>query len=262
MRTRLFCPILAAAVAVAAMLGSADRADAAIRITISDGSTSKVFYSNDSTIEFATTLGELDAVGELSFTNFPGAPDGGILTQQVTVSDMIAGGPLTNFFFTADVIGAVSGFGPGVFEVTGNTAVTGAPLARFTLPDGTNLGVTSRVVAIAPLTSTGSVQNNTTVEGVGPPVTVQTGSVALNVVGTQLGSFTNNADLGYTLSSQVVLLNASPGVAGLVIQATSAVTAPAAAELTPEPASLAVWGLGSLALVLGAGARRFRKTKA
>jgi hypothetical protein len=262
MRTRLFCPILAVAAAVTAMLGFADRADAAIRITISDGSATKVFYSNDSTIEFATTLGELDAVGELSFTNFPGAPDGGILTQQVTVSDMVPGGPLTNFFFTADVIGPVSGFGPGVFEVTGNTDVTLAPLARFNLPDGANLGVTSRIVGIAPLTSTGTVQNNTTVEGVGPAVTVQTGNVPLNVVGTQFGSITNNPALGYTLSSQVVLLNASPGVSGLVIQATSAVTAPAAAALTPEPASLAVWGLGSLALVLGAGAQRFRRTKA
>jgi hypothetical protein len=259
MRTRLFCPILAVAVAVTAMLGLADRADAAIRITISDGTSAntKVFYSNTNDAIFATNLGELDAVVETAFTNYPGTAEGGILTQQVTLSDAVLGAPLTNFFFTAAVIDPVAGFGPGTFEVTGNTSVTGAGLAVFTQPVNTSLGVTSTISGRPTLGSpTGTVQNTTTVNG----VNVSTPAVPLNdMLGTGTGTAANPS-LGYTLSSQVVLLNASPGVLGLQLTANSLVTAPAAAGLTPEPASLAVWGIGAMALVVGAGARRFRKT--
>jgi hypothetical protein len=260
MRTRLFCPILAVAAAVTAMLGIADRADAAIRITISDGTSAntKVFYSNSNDAIFATNLGALDAVVETAFSNYPGTAEGGILTQQVTLSDAILGAPLTNFFFTADVIGTVAGFGPGTFEATGNTNVTGAALALFTQPANTSLGVTSTVSGRPTLgSSTGTVQNNTTVNG-GTPVS--TNPVPLNdMLGTGTGTRANDPSLGYTLSSQVVLLNASPGVLGLQLTANSLVTAPADAGLTPEPASLAIWGLGAMALVVGAGARRFCK---
>jgi hypothetical protein len=257
MRTKLFCPILAAAVAVAAMLGSADRADAAIRITISDGATTKVFYSSTNDAIFATDLGAFEAVVETAFTNYPGTAEGGILTQQVTLNDAVASAPLTNFTFTAAVIDPVAGFGPGTFDVTGNATVASSPLALFTQPSNSSLGVTSTISGRPTLgSSTGTVQNTTTVNG----TNVVSGPVPLNdMLGTGTGTATGP---GYTLSSQVVLLNASPGVLGLQLTANSLVTAPSAANgLTPEPASLAVWGLGSLALVLGAGARRFRKTK-
>jgi hypothetical protein len=261
MRTKLFCPILAAAVAVAAMLGSADRADAAIRITISDGTSAntKVFYSSTNNANFFTTLGEFDALVETAFTNYPGTAEAGILTQQVTLDDSTLFGPLTNFFFTADVIAPVLGQGyvDGVtYDATGNAAVTGASLALFTQPSNSSLGVTSTISGRPTLgSSTGTVQNTTTVNG----SSVVAGPVALNdMLGTGTGTATGP---GYTLSSQIVLLGASPGILGLQLTANSLVTAPSAASLTPEPASLAVWGLGSMALVLGAGARRFRKRK-
>lgn len=253
MRTKLFCPILAAAVAVAAMLGSADRADAAIRITITDGTTTKVFYSDTNTAVVSTDLDGLESIIEVSSTNYPGTAIEGELTQSLTLTDVTGIGAASNLSFTADVIEPVAGVWLGTTEVTGNLAVETAALARFTLPADSSLLVTSEVNTQNALHDVGTVQNITTVNGVDVPTNV----VPLNdTLGTGSDVVANEPG-GYTLSSQVVLMDAPPGqISGMLIIGNSSVTA-----LTPEPASLAVWGLGSLALVLGAGARRFRKMK-
>src|SRR5688500_15484655 len=87
MQRRFFCPLLAAAAVIAALVG-ADRASAAIRITISDGTTDKVFYSSSSqTALFATDLGAFDLVLHTTLTNFPGQDSGGALSQSINLSD-------------------------------------------------------------------------------------------------------------------------------------------------------------------------------
>ena len=258
MRTKLFCPILAAAVAVAAMLGSADRADAAIRITITDGTTTKVFYSDTNFAQFSTTLDGLEVVSETSATNFPGTSIEGELTQSLTLFDSANNGALLDFTFTAAVIDPVLGFGfvDGVtYWVTDPaqlTAVNNSDLALFTAPTDSSLVVTSEVSVQNGPHDAGTVQNTTTVNTVPVPTNV----VPLDdTLGTGT-AIVGNGSGGYTLSSQVVLLDAPAGISNMLISANSSVTG-----LTPEPASLAVWGLGAMALVLGAGARRFRKTK-
>jgi hypothetical protein len=252
MLRRVFLPILAASLVSAAVLGGANRASAAIRVTISDGTTDKVFYSTSSqTALFATDLGAFDLVLETTLTNFPGQTSGGTLSQSINLSDLSSEGTmLPTFTFTADVIEDVAGVSSG--EVTGaqRTQVEGSALARFTLPSDAFLRVSSDVAAS--VTSgqlpAGTVQHNTTVNG----VTVSSLPMPINSMteAEQSGSVANTPS-GYTLSSEVVLSGANSGMSNLVLGASSGVTA-----LTPEPGSMLFWALGGLGLVVAATNRR------
>lgn len=255
MRQRLFCPILAAAVLITALSGGADRASAAIRITISDGTTDKVFYStNSQSALFLTDLGAFDVMILTTLSNYPGQASGGALSQTINLSDNAEPTmtPLPTFTFTAAVIADVDGVSSG--EVTGDqrTAVQSAPLARFTLPSASSLLVSSDVSSAEPSreSMTGTVQNITTVND------VDVASLKLPVNATVEGEMraivSNDPSQGYTLSSRVILEGANTGVTGLAISASSGVTA----ALVPEPASLAVWGLGGIGLAVAAAGRR------
>jgi MYXO-CTERM domain-containing protein len=261
MQQRFFCPLLAAAALLTALTG-ADRASAAIRITISDGTTDKVFYSTSSqSALFATDLGAFDLVLHTTLTNFPGQDSGGALSQTINLSDASdpAGGTLPTFTFTSEVIADVAGVSSG--QVTGAqlAAVQAAALARFTLPASTLLRATSDVSSAEPTfqAMAGTVQNHTNVNG----TTVSSLEVGVNST-TEADTFAdipNDPAVGYTLTSQVVLENANVGVTGLAISAASGVVgSPAEADLVPEPVSAAVWGLGALGLVLAGAARRRR----
>jgi hypothetical protein len=262
MQQRLICPILAATVLSAALLGGADRASAAIRITISDGSTDKVFYSTSSQAAlFSTDLGAFDLILHTTLTNFPGQASGGALSQTINLSDNSdpGTGTLPTFTFTSEVIADVDGATFG--EVTGATrdAVLAAPLARFTLPSASLLRVTSDVAAAEPTFQAlaGTVQNHTSVNG----TTISSTEVGVNsgVEADQFGNVPNDPAQGYTLSSQVVLENANIGVTALAITAASGVAAAAPADVIPEPASVAVWSLGALGLAMAGAARRRRQ---
>jgi hypothetical protein len=256
-RRLLFFSFLA--LAFAAVLGFADRASAAIRITLSDGTNEKVFYSTSSrTALFSTDLGDYEVLLQTTLSNFPGLATGGTLTQTVNVSDeIISGSSLPTLSITSAVIDAVAGLTTGfVTDADQRAAVLSSPLARFTLPSGANLDVSSRSGAVASVgPTTGSVQNHTEVNGEivsSLPQTVNSG--ANGVVTDTVANPTNQ----YTLSSQVVLTGASPGVTGLAITATSGVTAAATAGTVPEPASMVIWSLGGLGLAI-AGAARYRR---
>jgi MYXO-CTERM domain-containing protein len=263
MQRRFFCPLLAAAVVLTALLG-ADRASAAIRITISDGTTDKVFYSSSSTSAlFLTDLGAFDIVLQSTLSNFPGQASGGALSQTINLSDNLdpSGSTLPTFTFLSEVIQDVAGVSSG--EVTGaqRTAVEGAALARFTLPSASLLRVTSDVASAEPTfqSTAGTVQNHTTVNG----TTVSSNEVGVNstIEADRFGVVSNDPSVGYTLTSEVVLENANAGVSGLSISAASGVAAEAPAVI-PEPGSMAVWGLGALGLALaGAARRRMRREK-
>lgn len=270
MHRRLFCPILAAAAVVTAMLGSADRASAAIRITISDGNAAntKVFYSATNSGAFVTEVGAFDVVGYVASTNFPGALEAGNLAAAFTLEDsapFTPGGFLPQFTFTAEVINAVDGVSTGLVTGDNRTAVQAAALARFTIPSGPRLSVTSDVgVAQAPPGTVGTVQNFTTTNRDDPEATtIGSALVPINaqVPGERTTIAANNPS-GYTLTHQVVLKDVNAGASGLAISASSAVNAaPASAELIPEPSSMAVWGLGALGFAIAGSFRRFRKTK-
>jgi hypothetical protein len=263
MQQRLICPMLAATVWLTALLGGVDRASAAIRITISDGTTDKVFYSTSSQAAlFATDLGAFDLVLHTTLSNFPGQASGGALSQTINLSDNSdpAPGTLPTFTFTSEVIVDVAGVSSGqVTDATQLANVRGAALARFTLPSASLLRVTSDVSAAEPTFQAlaGTVQNHTTVNA----TTVSSLEVGVNsgVEADQFGNVSNDPAQGYTLSSQVVLENANIGVTGLAISAASGVAAAAPADVIPEPGSVAVWGLGALGLAIAGAARRHRQ---
>jgi hypothetical protein len=263
MQQRLFCPMLAASVVLTALLFSADRASAAIRVTISDGTTEKVFYSSSSqSALFLTDLGAFDIVLQSTLSNFPGQASGGALSQTINLSDSLdpSGTTLPTFTFLSEVIVDVAGVSTG--QVTGAqlTAVQAADLARFTLPSSSLLRVTSDVASAEPTfqSQAGTVQNNTTVNG----TTVESLEVGVNstIEADRFGIVANQPG-GYTLTSEVILENANVGVTGLSISAASGVLGEAAAVI-PEPGSMAVFGLGALGLALtGAAQRRRRREK-
>jgi len=254
MQRRLFCPILAAVVLTTALLGGVDRASAAIRVVISDGGihTDFIYYSSNSQAAgFAISFGELNLVSELTTSNFPGQSTGGFLTQALTLSDFPGEVSLPTYSFTSAVIDDLVGIADGPVTDPGQrTTVTNGALAHFTLPSSSFgfVTVSSDVIAVGPPLTTGTVQNNTTVNG----VTVNSLAVGVNSSTDALVTAgVVNPPIGYTLSSEIVFAGGTPGFPLITISGMSGVTA-----LTPEPGSMVVWGLGAFGLVIAAAARR------
>ena len=253
---RLFCPFLAAAVLAAAVLGGVDRASAAIRITISDGTTDKVYYSSSSTNAlFATDLGAFDVMLQTTVSNFPGSTSGGTLSTNIILSDEVdpTGSILPTLTVSTEVITDVAGLSSGFVTGATRTTVESQSLATFTLPSGAFLTGSSDVNGMVANSSTagGTVQNTTTVNG----TAIDSLLVGVNSHVEANVTADVNTPAGYTLTSEVVFAGGTPGVSGLVISATSSV-----ANLVPEPASFVVWGLGAAGLGLVAARRRLARS--
>ena len=257
MQRRLFCPILAAVVTAAALLGGVNRADAAIRIVISDGNTANdlVFYSSSSQVaSFSTTFGGVDLVFQSTVSNFPGASTGGLLTQAITLSDPTGSGALPRLTFRSEVIQNVA-VAPGFVPPADRPIVLAAPPLRFTLPPDGFLEVKSDVSGTGVTSGSPTVQNNTTVNN----TIVSSLEVGINSdTDALITGAATNSPLGYTLSSEIVLEDLSGGFPALLIFGESSVSA-----LTPEPGSLAFWALGGLGLVgVAIGRARRRSSSA
>jgi hypothetical protein len=243
-----------------------DRASAAIRVTISDGTTEKVFYSTSSrTALFSTDIGAYDVMLQTSISNFPGDTFGGSLTQSISLSDDadVSGSVLPTLTVNSAVINNASGLSTGFVTDAGQvSSVMNATLSRFTLPSSALLNVSSDISAEVPLgqPSQGNVQNHTEVNGtlVSSLIIGVESDVDANVDST-VGSTPAE---GYTLTSEVIFSGGSPGVSGLTIGAVSGVTGIAQADgHTPEPASMVVWSLGALGMAVAGAARYRRRSK-
>jgi hypothetical protein len=246
---RLYCSFLAAAVMATVALGGAERASGAIRISISDGTAEKWYYSEDSNVAiFSTSLGTFDLMAHTVSTNFPGiSSEGSLSTLLVLTDNNPTGSVLPTLTITADVIeslGLTTGF------VT-EASVSGAILSTFTSPSGSSLQISSDVGSM--VTSGGTVQNTTTVGS----TVLQSEKVALDADTDAKTTIELDATAGYTLSSQVVFEGGTPGIQNLIITSTSSVT-----NLTPEPASMVVWGLGAAGLAFAAARRRLGRASA
>jgi hypothetical protein len=261
MQRRLLFPFLALA-ALAAVLGGVDRASAAIRITISDGTTEKVFYSTSSrTALFSTDIGTYDVLLQTSLSNFPGDATGGSLTQSISLSDDApSGSVLPTLTITSAVINNISGLSTGFVTDAGQLdAVRNATLSFFTSPSGSSLTGSSDIHGEVPFGQPrgGNVQLITEVNGTAiPSLIVEIDSE----VDADVDATVANTPSGYTLTSQVIFSDGPAGVSGLTIGSVSGVTAGGLepAPLVPEPASMIVWSLGALGMTL-AGAAHYRR---
>jgi len=257
MRRRLFCPLLAAAVLATALGGVATPASAAIRIVISDGvnlANDKVFYSQVTGAEstfasFFVASGfdgyEVVIVGTTS--NYSGNANEGTLTQSVTVSDT-GGGALTSLRVSTAIIPNL-GFATG--QVTGATATTVLAQSSllFTLPSSQFLQVSSIINTTGELDAGATAQLDTVVNGGTTTSSTPIDGSQNTTLGTALGL------PGYTLASTIIVTGLSPGVASLQLTGISSVS-----TLTPEPATMLVWGLGALGLVCAARRRKMNPT--
>jgi hypothetical protein len=262
MQRRLLFPFLALA-ALAAVLGGVDRASAAIRITISDGTTEKVFYSTSSrTALFSTDIGAYDVLLQTTLSNFPGDATGGSLTQAISLSDDadVSGSVLPTLTITSAVVNNISGLSTGFVTDAGQLdAVRNATLSFFTSPSGSSLTGSSDIHGEVPFgqPAGGNVQLITEVNGTAiPSLIVEIDSE----VDADVDATVANTPSGYTLTSQVIFSDGPPGVSGLTIGSVSGVTAsgPEPGPIVPEPASMVVWSLGALGIAI-AGAARYRR---
>jgi hypothetical protein len=254
MQHRFRCIWLAATVLATALGGVATPASAAIRVVISDGTNSQVFYSSDDAAPFFTTsLGTYDLVAGASFSNFSSqSASGASLSQSLLFGDSLPSGMLPTLRVTASVIDAVAGVSNGQVTGANQALVLGAALARFTLPNTPQLNVTSDVDSNAS-SMVGTVQNNSTVNG----SVVSSLAIPVDALNPpdaqQAGTVGNNPGLGFTLVSEIVVSGVTSGIMGS-LGSTTTVTA-----LTPEPGPLALWGLGALGIVASAAGGRFRR---
>ena len=250
---RRLCFFLLAAAWLAVVLGAADRASAAIRVTIRDSTSVKVFYSSSSSAAaFLADLGSYDLLLHSTLTNHPGAESGAVLSTTLSVSDASLGtGTLDTLWVSTELIQNVSGLGSGQVFGTDLDAVNASGLLLFTQPSSAFLSVSSDVSATGGgAGATGTIQNNTSVNGsvVGSlPLPVGSSADAL-----QVGEVANPGGT-FSLSTEIVLSGANVGITGLAISASSTVT-----TMTPEPAPLLAWGLGALGLAVAATAQRRR----
>jgi len=256
MQQRLCCPLLAATVLATALGGVATPASAAIRVVISDGSNTRVFYSSGDVAPFATTtLGTFDVVAGVAATNFDMQSASGASLNQIVVLSDFAGGTLPTLRITSSVINAIAGISDGLVTGGSEMMVLGASPARFLLPASPNLLVTSDVDANSNF-GMATVQNLTSVnstvvaslaipiDGVNPPEAQQASNVS------------NNPVQGFTLVSEIVIAGASPGLMGSIGATT---TVNAAAVLIPEPGQYLLWGMGVLGIVVTAAGGRCRR---
>jgi hypothetical protein len=224
-------------------------ARAAIRLTFSDGTTTQVYYTPDSQLAIApTSLGDYNLALDTTVSNYPGQGSLGFgsLSQTVLLGTTAGAGSAAPLTITADIIQAVGNLAAGFVTTSNVAAVINAPLLRFSAPGDMNLQVLSSGSGSTVVPNTGAtIQVNTTVDGTQVTTTTdvpggnQTLGTALNTVS------------GYTLTSQVVISNATRGITGLAVTATSSVTA-----LIPEPMSLAIWCAGACGLAVALRWRR------
>jgi hypothetical protein len=235
-------PLVLRALLATVILG-AGSLQAAIRVTVEDGNPldTRIFMLSDSGGSSGSfNIGGVEVFTTTAATNIPtGSAVASLITGISIIDDTTPGGGfLPTFTVTTEFV-----------DVNGN-------LLRFTAPSGSTLSVRSDVSSAENRNVTGTIQNRTIVNG------TNVDSLAIPIFPTTEADVTNptvpNPTGEYTLQSILTITGINVG-AHVGITGTSEITgipSPAPGDLVPEPSSLAVFGLGSLALAFIAQRRR------
>lgn len=232
------------------------RADAALRLTVSEGALTDVFYasSNTSLGTETFTIGDYTAQIQSVVTNFPGGAAAAV-SQTVNIGS-ISATPAANLISQVDVVanaGApIDPAGPtGLAPLTGTalTTVTGLGLSSWTAPTGSPLILTSDTGAAHNATvSSGTTQNTAIFNG----TNYVSGVLTLTAATDQFLAYTVSPGAPYTLSNSVDLSGVNASAIAVNYTGTSSLIA------TPEPGTIAMalTGLPILGLLWARRRRR------
>jgi len=193
-------------------LGGSNRAEAALRLTVSAGGPAVVF--TDSGNGLTTGFFNIDGYTlniETVTTNFPGAPNGGSLTT--TANFATTTGPVQNLSILAEVVNS-----------------TFTSLATFTSPSGANLTLTSNATGVGGTATSGVLDFSSTANG----VTVAVNNVSIPGLIDARNSASFPGPGGYTLTNSFLISGVSINSAGFGITGASTVAA------APEPGTMAL----------------------
>jgi hypothetical protein len=220
---------LAAAAVVLAALGGSNRAEAALRLTLTSGGTTQQFFSAGDALVQNTTIDGYTVVLNLVLTNFSSNAGSGFGTLVTSTAVNTGAGPISPLAVLAEV-------------VVSPTAASA--LAVFTSPTGPSFLQT----IVAGTSTSGVAAGSSTSNG----FTVSVPPVVLPGVGINTGIF--NAGAGYTLQNLTVLTGVAPNMSSQGVEVRSNVTP------VPEPATVAM-ALSVLPL-MGLGLLRRRRPSA
>jgi len=242
----MFRSMMATAAVALAFFGGATRSEAAIRLTVTAGTT-QYYYCSSST-NLSTGIFTIDGYtisSDVTSGNHPGSSTIGTLGQTLFISSTTA--PVSGLTVTADVIQNIAAFG-----VTGGSAITnaadiatltGTGLLAYTAPVGNSLTATADVSgSLNPSATSGTMQSRTTVNG----GNVDTPTVSIFNNGSNLVSGGVPGATPYTLSNVLTLAGLNGGISTINFTSNSSVQA----TTVPEPATVvsALVGLGGLGL--------------
>jgi len=223
---------LAAAAVVLAALGGSNRAEAALRLTLTSGATTQQFFSNTDALVGNTTIDGYSVVLNSVLTNFSTNAAQGIGTLITSTNYTTTGaGPINDLTVLAEVV---------------QTGTAGSALAVFSTPTGPAFLQTN----VTGNGSSGQVTGTSTANGfnviVGPlPILALVETLATGVF---------NAAGGYTLTNTTVIQGVASNTPSQNVTVRSTVTA------VPEPATVAM-ALSALPL-MGLGLLRRRRMAA
>jgi len=244
---------MAAALAIA-VLGGSNRAEAALRLEITDtfSGASQTYYASSSNFISSGiapfTIGGYNLTFQSSLTNFPGTSVGTVTTSISITSTGVTGGAAAQFIVDVAVVNAYApldpGSAPGVL-VTGatETAVRGLSLLGFTSPVSNPLSVSSDVSASTGVNNpSGTIRNISSVNGT--PIASLTRNIAGNSEALQTG-FASNPGGSYTVDQTTFIEGISSNT-----PAVGSLTSTTQIGAVPEPTTvaLAISGLPILGL--------------
>jgi len=255
-------------VAAMAIIGSAilcSTGESALRLTLSDGSTTQYYYDkSDNNTGFFNAIGGYDVVLETSLTTFPGGATLATFSQSLNILGPTVGGGapalLPPLVLYAQVVAQNATFdaldtsiATGIQLTTAGDIATLMALAEksFTSPDVDPLVVSSDSgSAINASIHSGKVLTETIVNSVSVFSGVE--AVVLPGLPQVVQLVANGPPAGYTFSQRLTVSDVESGTSGLTATGSSSV------GVTPEPSTMLAWTLGMT--IFGASGY-FRRSK-